>query len=65
VKATYLFIWIALCFAACGYTFLALGEKQGYYGVMGIFGTLWGIIAFCSAIRDAGYFKGIHHTPAE
>jgi F0F1-type ATP synthase assembly protein I len=36
-----------------------------FAAVSGIMGTLMGIIAFCSALRDAGYFKGIHHTPAE
>lgn len=53
MKPVHLFIWIALCFALCGYVLLATGEKAGYYGVCGIFGTIWGVIALVVAIKDA------------
>ncbi len=56
MKPFYLFIWIALCFALCGYVLLAMGEKAGYYGVCGILGTMWSLFALVVAFKDAGWF---------
>ena len=55
MKPVHLLIWIALCFAVAGYILLATGEKAGYFGVCGIFGTIWAVIALVVALRDA-YF---------
>jgi hypothetical protein len=38
---------------------------HNYDAVSGILGLLMSIVAFCSALRDAGYFKNIHFTPDE
>lgn len=65
MKPTHLFSLIGLILAICGYPLLALGDNRGHYGVMGIFGTLFGVLAVAAAIKDAGMFKNVHHTPAE
>lgn len=38
---------------------------HSYDAVSGIMGLLMSIIAICSALRDSGVFKDIHHTPDE
>jgi hypothetical protein len=55
VKPTHFFCAVALTFAALGYFFLIMGENRGYYGVCGIFGTLFAIIALINAFKNAGW----------
>jgi len=65
MKLTHILLSTALIWFFVGIWLLLIGDAA-YAGVSGIMGVLFGLIAFCSALRDANYFKDvgeIKHTP--
>ena len=55
MKPLYIFIILALSFAIPGYVFLCMGLKPWTYGMTGIHGTLFAIIALVVAFKNAGW----------
>ena len=43
--------------AVAGYLLLAMGASRGHYGICGIWGTFFGIMALVCAIKDARGIK--------